>query len=163
MFLQEPSEACTTLFEYSISRTECEANNANNENNYANNENNYANNAEYENEEENSANANYGYDLTYGDELADSCAKLFELEDSILSQKYYNPFSGMSFASLFQNGKNWFQSQNGNLSDGAIAGIAIAVVAVVAAAVAAIVSAISSSKKKKSDLEEPVFQGGALS
>jgi len=56
----------------------------------------------------------------------------------------------------FFTGQSYFD-QNG-LSSGAIAGIAIAFIVVIVAGVA-----LALKSKKKSELEEPVVQGGSLS
>jgi hypothetical protein len=151
MLLQDPSEACANLFENSISKTDCLGDNNNNNNNnyyYYYNNNNDANNNNNRNLED--------YDMDYSEDLEDVCGKVLELEQNLLSNSWYNPYTGISFTSLFPNlfEKNF----NTPLSAGAIAGIVVGAVAVAAAVAAVVVS----KNKKKSDLEEPVFQGGAL-
>ena len=136
MSLQEPSEACETLIEESISKTNCEAANYNN----------------YDYNGDNQAEVPAGYDMYYSENLDDTCSKIFTLEQQIKNGSGFNPFSSDTFGSLF------LSSANG-LTPGAIAGIFIGLFAVIAAAA----FAINKSKKGKSDLEEPVFQGGALS
>jgi ABC-type uncharacterized transport system fused permease/ATPase subunit len=123
-------------------------NNNNNNNYYYNNNNNDANNNNNRNLED--------YDMDYSEDLEDVCGKVLELEQNLLSNSWYNPYTGISFTSLFPNlfEKNF----NTPLSAGAIAGIVVGAVAVAAAVAAVVVS----KNKKKSDLEEPVFQGGAL-
>ena len=136
MSLQEPSEACATLIEESISKTNCEAANYNN----------------YDYNGDNQAEVPAGYDMNYSEDLDDTCSKFFTLEQQIKNGSSFNPFSSDSFGSLFKSSAN-------GLTHGAIAGIFIGLFAVIAAAA----FAINKSKKGKSDLEEPVFQGGALS
>ena len=90
--------------------------------------------------------------MNYSEDLDDTCSKIFTLEQQIKNGSSFNPFSSDSFGSLFKISAN-------GLTHGAIAGIFIGLFAVIAAAA----FAINKSKKGKSDLEEPVFQGGALS
>jgi len=145
----DPSEACANLFENSISKTDCLGDN--NNNNYNNN---YYYNT-YNNYNNNNRNLE-DYDMDYSEDLEDVCGKVLELEQNLLGNSWYNPYTGISFTSLFPNlfEKNF----NTPLSAGAIAGIVVGAVAVAAAVAAVVVS----KNKKKSDLEEPVFQGGAL-
>lgn len=90
-----------------------------------------------------------GYDMVYSEDIADVCGTILELEANLANSAWMNPFQGDTFQKLFQN--------NG-LSGGAIAGILIAVIAAIAA-----VAMIFKKKETKTDLEEPVFQGGDLS
>ena len=78
--------------------------------------------------------------------IAADCAEIFELQAALMNGSFMNLFTGQSYF-----------DQNG-LSSGAIAGIAIIVIAVIGAGVA-----LALKSKKKSELEEPVFQGGSLS
>lgn len=139
----EPSEACETLYGNAVSKSDCQANNYNNQN-----QNNEQGQYEYGG---NNAAVPEGYDIAYSEDIADVCGTILELEAN-MAKGFSNPFSGDTWSSLFGN-------ENG-LSGGAIAGIVIAVIAAIAAA-AFVFS--KNQKPKNADLEEPVFQGGALS
>ena len=134
--LQDASEACQNLYGNSVSKKECF---------YGGNQ------GRKLQEDEEQQYAGYlpsGYDLFYSEDLHDVCSTIFANEAHASKM---NPFEGDSFATLFG-------LENGGLSGGSIAGIVIAVLAVVA--VAAVV--IKKKTEKKTDIEEPVFQGGVL-
>ncbi len=166
--LQEPSEACENLYENAVSKSDCMANmyqeaeeQAEQEQeqgqNYYNNQ--YQYNGEGAEGEEGQQYGNgyayvpEGYDMIYSEDVADVCGNILELEAKMENRGWTNPFSGKTFQELFLNS---------GLSGGAIAGIVIAVIAVIAAIAAASKKKIDETKKK-SELEEPVFQGGDLS
>ena len=87
--------------------------------------------------------------MYYSEDVADVCSQIMSLEAHFEENgNWRNPFTGATFKQLY--GKN-----NG----GFIAGIVIAVIAAVAAAV----YVYQKKTAKKSELEEPVFQGEALS
>mmetsp|Transcript_11957 Transcript_11957/g.17175 ORF Transcript_11957/g.17175 Transcript_11957/m.17175 type:complete len:526 (-) Transcript_11957:116-1693(-) len=150
----DPSEACENLYENAYSKSDCMANMYNYQGEEAEEDAN-ANNNNYNQYEYNgnAANGNNylpeGYDMVYSEDIADVCGTILELEANLANSAWMNPFQGDTFQKLFQN--------NG-LSGGAIAGILIAVIAAIAA-----VAMIFKKKETKTDLEEPVFQGGDLS
>lgn len=164
----EPSEACENLYENAVSKSDCMANmyqeaeeQAEQEQeegqNYYNNQ--YQYNGEGAEGEEGQQYGNgyayvpEGYDMIYSEDIADVCGNILQLEANMENSGWTNPFSGKTFQELFLNS---------GLSGGAIAGIVIAVIAVIAAIAAASKKKIDETKKK-SELEEPVFQGGDLS
>ena len=81
---------------------------------------------------------------------------VFEMEEALVEQTYVyvNPYSGTPFSSMTS------ESEEGLSGAGAGADRVIAILAVVAAAAAAFVTGKYSNRKKKSKLEEPVFQDG---
>ncbi len=155
--IQDPSEACENLYGNAVSKSECVANMYNNAEENADAEEN-ANQNQYQQYEYNgngNANGNNylpeGYDMVYSENIEDVCATVLQLEANLANREWSNPFAGDTFQKLFGN-------QNG-LSGGAIAGIVIAVIAAIAAAA----TVFKKKTETKTDLEEPVFQGGDLS
>lgn len=155
----DPSEACENLFDASISSKDCyEYTYENDDAEYGeegeegeNNQNQYQNQYQYNNGANGYAAAAVpeGYDMYYSEDVADVCSQIMSLEAHFEENRgWQNPFTGATFKQLY-----------GQNNSGFIAGIVIAVIAAVAAA------AYVYHKKtaKKSELEEPVFQGEALS
>eukprot|EP00985_Skeletonema_marinoi_P002385 scaffold996_cov107-Skeletonema_marinoi.AAC.1 len=139
---------CEDLLAESISKDDCDA-----DGNYQ-----YQNQGEEEGEGEDmneyaadayEAEGNTGV-MIYSDDIQEACGTIVAIEEALVEKTYVNPYTGTPFSVMMA-------SEN-SLSGGAIFGIT----ALVAATVAAAGFAFGKFTRSKSELEEPVFQGGAL-
>ena len=140
---------CEDLLAESISKDDCAA-----DGDY-----NYQNQGEEEGEDMNEyaadadeaeGNADAGV-MIYSDDIQEACGTIVAIEEALVEKTYVNPYTGTPFSVMVESAAN-------RLSGGAIFGIT----ALVAATVAAAGFAFGKFTRSKSELEEPVFQGGAL-
>ena len=86
----------------------------------------------------------------YSNNIEDVCGTVMQIEDALYQETYVNPYTGVSFSEMEKRNSK-------SLSGAAIFGITVLVAAAVVAAFS-----VGRFTRSKTELEEPVFQGGAL-